>query len=310
MSLLLLLLSCTPTDIDPEAQGTDADGDGFVVADDCDDTNEKINPDAREKCNDTDDDCDGDVDEDLDESYFSDLDSDGYGDPETAVTACEQPDNTVTNSLDCDDTLITINPGAAEICDTIDNNCNGSVDEGLGGSYFADLDGDGHGDAAAPVEGCASGEGVSELSDDCNDMDPAVYPGAAETDCTSLTDFNCDGVATFFDGDVDGYTSCVDCDDANVDISPAAIEICDDVDNDCDDAIDEDGAEETTTWYFDSDGDGYGDIDTTLEACDQPSGYVSDGSDCDDLNRGINPGTPEVCDGIDDNCDGITDPSC
>jgi len=82
-------------------------------------------------CNDIDDDCDGEIDEDLPtETFFADADEDGYGDPETTVEACAAPDGTTDDSSDCDDTNDAVNPGATEIENLIDDNCDGTIDEG------------------------------------------------------------------------------------------------------------------------------------------------------------------------------------
>ncbi len=86
------------------------------------------------------------------------------------------------------------------------------------------------------------------------------------------------------------------------------LEICDGLDNDCDGSIDE--GLTTITYYLDADGDGYGLDDNTTTDCALPSGYASYGGDCDDSNVDINPSITEVCDdGIDNNCDGATDPT-
>jgi hypothetical protein len=62
-----------------------------------------------------------------------------------------------------------------------------------------------------------------------------------------------------------------------------------------------------TTWYFDADGDGWGDTSTSTTACSQPSFYVADGTDCDDTDATVNPGASEACNGVDDDCDGTVD---
>ena len=96
----------------------------------------------------------------------------------------------------------------------------------------------------------------------------------------------------------------LDCDDGNSAINPGATEVCDGVDNNCDGTIDE-GV--STTFYLDSDNDGYGNAAQTIVACTAPEGYVSNSLDCDDGNSAIYPGATEVCDGVDNNCNGVTD---
>jgi hypothetical protein len=127
----------------------------------------------------------------------------------------------------------------------------------------------------------------------------------------------------FPDGDGDGYgdgvpfTDCdgitpsgyvknnEDCNDGDPDQNPDGIEICDGVDNDCNGALD-DGAPGAVTWYEDGDGDGYGDVDSATTACFQPSGYVSDRTDCNDFNPAVNPGETEICgNAFDEDCDTV-----
>jgi hypothetical protein len=100
-----------------------------------------------------------------------------------------------------------------------------------------------------------------------------------------------------------------DCDDANSDINPAAEEVCDAVDNDCDGTINGETSTDATDWYPDTDADGYGDMAATpTRDCDAPSGTVSDGTDCDDTKVDVNPGATEIWyDGVDTDCDGASD---
>ncbi|MEZ4739086.1 MAG: MopE-related protein [Flavobacteriales bacterium] len=79
-------------------------------------------------------------------------------------------------------------------------------------------------------------------------------------------------------------------------------EICDGIDNDCDGDVDED-----FIWYTDADGDGFGDDATGVFNCTAPPNTVNVGGDCDDSNPDVHPGANEICDGLDTNCDGITD---
>ncbi|MGA8855429.1 MAG: putative metal-binding motif-containing protein [Christiangramia sp.] len=102
-----------------------------------------------------------------------------------------------------------------------------------------------------------------------------------------------------------GFGKMGDCDDSDSSIHPDVEDICDGIDNDCDGEIDEDNQ---ITYYADADGDGYGDANTTQDACSQPDGYVTDNTDCDDAKSSVNPGEKEICgNGIDDNCDGNMD---
>ena len=104
----------------------------------------------------------------------------------------------------------------------------------------------------------------------------------------------------------------VDCNDTDADISPGAPEICDaaNTDEDCDGRADDfdPGATGQTTWYGDTDGDGYGGTTGAL-ACDQPSGYVAANNDCNDTDPAISPAATEVCDpaNTDEDCDGLAD---
>jgi hypothetical protein len=118
---------------------------------------------------------------------------------------------------------------------------------------------------------------------------------------------------TVFDADADGdgYASPdyggSDCDDDNDAINPAATEVCDGVDNNCDNVIDEPSARDATTWYADADGDGYGDASDSTVACDAPPQTSETAGDCDDAEPASFPTNPEVCDGIDNNCDNVAD---
>jgi hypothetical protein len=305
-----------------------------VEAGDCDDDDDDVHPDAAEECDDVDNNCDGEVDEDsaVDaDVWYADTDSDGFGDPDVGTAACEQPANYVANSDDCDDRDGNINPDEGEDCDLIDQDCDGRIDEGVEATFYADGDDDGYGDASDTTEACEAPEGYVANSTDCDDGEPAANPG--ETEVCDGIDNNCNGTADedsaadavtwYHDGDGDGYgdvsdrdTACDaptnyvanddDCDDTDSGINPAAAEVCDEEDQDCDDDIDE-GV--TTTWYADSDSDGYGNPTLTAQACEAPANYVSDNTDCNDSAGAANPGETEVCDGIDNNCDDVIDES-
>jgi len=219
---------------------------------------------AEESCDELDNDCDGSTDEGVLSTFYADDDSDGFGDPADAVEACEAPDGYTDTTGDCDDGDGAISPLDEESCDESDNDCDGLTDEGVLTTFYADDDSDGFGDAADAVEACEA---------------PGDYIEASAT---------------------------IDCDDSDSAISPGASEACDDVDNDCDDAIDE-GA--LSTFYADNDSDGYGDPTLTASACEAPEGYVADSTDCDDGEGASHPSGAESCDGLDNDCDAATDES-
>ncbi len=132
-------------------------------------------------------------------TYYADLDGDMYGDPNSPVLGCAIQVGYSPNNLDCDDTDATINPDAAEICDNIDNNCDGNTDEGLlNVAWYQDTDSDGFGNSNAMVSDCAQPVGYVSVGGDCDDSDDQIYPDATETLGDGI-DQNCDGV--------DGYLS-------------------------------------------------------------------------------------------------------
>lgn len=180
-----------------DVQGTvsyaDGDGDGFTSDVDCNDADPSINPDAIETCNGVDDNCNGIVDDGAGDTWYADVDGDGYGDATSTIVACEMPGGYIADNTDCNDADPSVNPGASEICNGIDDDCNGSIDDGvLFATWYADVDGDGYGDAASAVETCdGAPAGYVGGNTDCNDGDPSINPGATEV-CNSVDD-NCDG---------------------------------------------------------------------------------------------------------------------
>ncbi|HJN74207.1 MAG TPA: MopE-related protein [Myxococcota bacterium] len=364
-------------DCDPETPDDDLDGDGFGEAEDCDDTDAAVNPDATEACNGLDDDCDGEVDDAAGDLWYSDADEDGYGDPDTETRSCDGETGQVADGTDCDDTDASSFPGGEEVCDEADNNCDGTVDEGVQTTFYVDVDGDGEGSTDGTAEACDTPTGYADNADDCDDGDASISTHATElcdgvdNDCDgdideddaadattwyedgdsdsygnpdSTTDSceqpsgyvdnddDCDDTDAdlnpettwYLDADGDGYgrsditlESCeqpknyvdddTDCDDTSEDVSPEGTEICNSgVDDDCNGVADDDdsGVTDPETWYADSDSDGYGDSSSTDEACEQPSGYVEDDTDCDDTADDVNPGADEECDATDHDCDG------
>jgi hypothetical protein len=133
----------------------------------------------------------------------------------------------------------------------------------------------------------------------CNGRSPADDTGPSA-----------DTADTAVDADGDGWGAASDCDDGDPTVHPGASETCDDRDEDCDGATDEE-AVDAATWYPDADRDGYGDEASPIASCDQPEGTLSTGDDCDDTNAQVHPGASEVCaNGLDDDCDPESDWAC
>lgn len=268
-------------------------------------------------------------------TYYADADGDGFGNPGATIMSCTgAPVGYVGNHVDCNDTNAAIRPGAAEACNSIDDDCDGSIDEGLTfTTYYQDLDGDGFGTLAATTSTCTGSAptGYSAFNTDCNDANAAIKPGATEIcngiddDCDATIDDGLTFYTYYFDADGDGYgtgatttSSCAvvppsgyvvlgtDCNDANAAIKPSAVEICNTIDDDCDASIDE--GLTIFTYYRDADADTYGNNAITTSTCAAaPTGYVANNLDCNDANAAIKPGATEICNSIDDDCDASID---
>jgi len=80
------------------------------------------------------------IDEGVSQTYYRDADGDGYGNPGITKISCSKPSGYVANNTDCDDSRSSVRPGAVEVCDGLDNNCNGTIDEGVKTTYYRDAD--------------------------------------------------------------------------------------------------------------------------------------------------------------------------
>ena len=302
---------------------------------DCNDADPAIRPGQAETCNGVDDDCDGTRDNGLPfQDFYVDADGDGYGASSSApVNSCQTSvPGRVSNPADCNDNNPTIKPGAVELCNKADDNCDGQMDNGIAYiSYYPDVDGDGYGDASAQAESsCAPMPGKIDNNSDCNDAIATVKPGAPEVcngtddDCDTQVDEGLTFISYFPDMDGDGFgassaaaqSSCLpvpgkvtnanDCNDTTALVKPTAPESCNGVDDDCSGGID--NGLTFTNYYTDGDGDGFGASSAAAQsACAPVTGKVTNNTDCNDANPAVKPTAPETCNAIDDNCNAQTD---
>lgn len=295
-------------DVDGDGWGSvdDYNGDGITTSinlidrgfvkqfGDCNDFDPSINPSAVEAANGLDDNCNGQIDEGLPLfTWYYDEDGDGWGGGngiESTQNLSNDDPRYILQGGDCDDNetddRANINPGAAEIANGVDDNCNGQIDEGLPiYTWYFDEDGDGWG----------GGNGII-TTQNLSVLDPRyILQGG---DCADA-----DQVNPITGNVVEGQR-----------INPGAIEVYNLADDNCDGQIDEGFG----TWYRDLDGDGWGtdfDVDGdgvagfTNNGVDLSAmGYVNKTGDCADENPNVNPNATEVPNnGIDDNCDGVVD---
>ena len=271
-----------PLDFNSNQADLDDDGVGDVCDDD--DDNDGV-VDQQDNCPEKANEDQSDVDEDqLGDACDGDIDGDGS-----------------LNQWDCDPVNPDVHPGAQEVCDGLDNNCNMFIDEG-----FADADDDNVADCSDPdddndgilddgdnsgVTGdtpCADGQ-VDMCDDNCQ-FTPNEQQGDVDGD---LVGDVCDD-----DADADGFVNADDCQPLNPDVYPGAAEQCNGFDDNCNGLVDESHPD------FDND---------LLADCidpDDDNDLEPDEEDCAPLNPAINSFAPELCNGFDDNCDGAADEGC
>ena len=353
-------------DSDASLNLDDLDGDGFDTCDeDCDDDDDLTYPAATEQCDGLDNDCDGvlpedewdadqdgwmscegDCDDQDDALNLDDADADGY---DTCDSDCDDDDPSMnpgdadgdghtTCGGDCDDGNAAISPDATEVCDFVDNDCDGvqPADE-------VDLDGDGDPACSDCDDGDSSLESLDQDSDghttcdgDCDDSSDLVHPLAEDYVGDDL-DINCDGLdgvdsdsdgyaaewsggedcedtdaaLNLDDADLDGYSTCDgDCDDtsASLNLDDADADGWTTCAGDCNDALASTfpGAMQTCDGVLDDDCDGVSD---DHEVDDDGDGMTECDGDCDDAEPATYAGAPEDCDGVPDNdCNGELDP--
>ena len=272
---------------------SDSDGDGVLGISDCDDADAAVYPGAEEVCNGIDDNCDGSVDAEGSDAvdayeWFVDADADGYGILSAeAIYLCPDvmpPEGYVLGSFDdCDDGNAAVNPGEPEVCGNgVDDDCDSYVDMYAVDDtvWWPDADGDGWGDLWGSTIACEMPVGFVAATDDCDDANPDISPGAHEVCADYGVDENCDGLA--------------DDDDPTTDESTMTI------------------------YYVDADADRYGNTEEATLFCWSHSGFTTQDRDCDDTRADINPLEPEVCDVAtvddeiidDENCDGRVNEYC
>jgi hypothetical protein len=170
--------------------------------------------------------------------------------------------------------------------------------------WYLDFDGDGFGGTDA-IAACEAPQGYVDNHADCSDDDAQIHPQATEIcnqrddDCDEEIDEDAEFLSWYLDADADGFgnpeqevqgceipdfavENSDDCDDSDALINPEATERCNQLDDDCDEQIDEDT--DILMWYEDADSDSYGNPESTMDSCEQPPGYVGNFDDCDDTN--------------------------
>jgi hypothetical protein len=294
--LPLLLTACPHLSEQDLSDRMDLDVDGVPRPEDCDDDDPEIG---------------------AAESLFFDSDGDGFG-SSTPAESCAAVSSAVANSDDCDDNDATVFPGAEEICDGADTDCNGSVDDVADPPiWYADADDDGYGNGqAATLATCEQPSGYVANGEDCDDLNAGAFPDNKEV-CDALeVDEDCSGAADDADPNIDPETQVTVYQDEDGDgfgveeVTGLACHAGDGwalVAGDCDDT---DAARNPDTWWYrDADEDGYGDATFGVRSCHEVEAYVPNALDCNDADPQLNPDAQEVCDpdDIDEDCDGLLD---
>ncbi len=263
---------------------------------DCNDNDERVYPNAPERCNDKDDNCNLTVDEgfDPDAEWHRDVDGDSFGSAIVAGVGCNNDPLWVRDATDCNDVNAQVSPGAPEICDGIDNDCDNLVDgrdvEVRGTrTWYEDADGDAFGNLLVRTEVCpttAAPAGFVLDNTDCNDADAGQNPTTV----------------WFRDGDRDGFGVEGQTWPSPQCWQPIGYAM---VTGDCNDAAADEW--DAKLWYGDADRDGVGSGQPVFQGCGKQPGWVGLAGDCKDRDPAIRPGIAERCDGIDNDCDGLTD---
>jgi hypothetical protein len=219
------------------------------------------------------------------QNYFADTDGDNYGDATATISACSAPIGYVLNNTDCNDTDAAINPATI---------------------WYQDNDSDTYGNSAVSIVSCSQPTGYVLSSNDCNDANPLIQLPTTyytDNDNDGHGDVNAIGVDYCTNPGVGFATMNDDCNDTLNTVYPGALEICDGLDNDCANGID-DGL--TFVDYFtDADNDDFG-TGLAQSLCQNPGiGFALVNGDCDDTNAAAYPGAMEILNnGVDENCDG------